>query len=338
MHGFFFYQKITLNSPARFVNLLVLTPKIMTFSATYSLWAQLLRKVRSVMVIILCFCAFDSSIAQTAQDTTSIISQVQLKDGNAFVGTIVETNSSVLVIITERYGRLTLQQADISHVEVLNKAKMVDGALWGENLQATRHLWAPNGYGLKKGEGYYQNIWVLFNQVSVGLSDNFSMGIGTVPLFLFSGTATPIWVTPKFSVPVKKDKLNMGGGALLGTVIGDDISFGIAYGLTTIGNRDKNITLGLGWGFGNDGWASSPTITLSTLVRTGPKGYFVSENYYIDAGGEPLVLISAGGRRMINKFSLDFALAIPFSQDLDSFIAVPFLGFSVPFGHQKKRQ
>ncbi len=296
-------------------------------------WTRKYRAIRFAWLIFLGQLLLTQlSYAQTEIDTT--YRHVVLKDGNTFTGRIVRTGEDI-TIETATYGQITFKMADVVSITTPTGARVVNGQVWLKNPQSTRYLWAPNGYGLKKGEGYYQNIWVMFNQVAVGISDNFSLGGGTVPLFLFDGSPTPLWITPKFSVPVKKDKFNVGGGALFGTILGEDgLNFGILYGITTFGGRDKNLSLGMGWGYGDGEWATSPTITVNALVRTGPKGYFVTENYYIDAGGTPLVLFSAGGRRMINKFSLDFALAIPFSSDIDGFIALPFLGFAVPFGEK----
>lgn len=272
------------------------------------------------------------SYAQAETDTT--YRHVVLKDGNSFTGRLVQSGENI-TLKTATYGQITFKAAEVASISIPGESRVVNGQVWPENPQSTRYLWAPNGYGLKKGEGYYQNIWVMFNQVAVGISDNFSLGGGTIPLFLFDGTPTPLWITPKFSVPVKKDKFNVGAGAMVGTILGEDgVNFGILYGITTFGDRDKNLSLGMGWGYGDGEWATSPTITVNALIRTGPKGYFVTENYYIDAGGAGFVVISAGGRRMINKFSLDFALALPFSGDIDGFIALPFLGFAVPFGEK----
>jgi len=303
----------------------------MTFS-TFNCYA--LPGKAGKLVLFTCLCLLLSPArAQNLAPADTLLTKVYMNDGNNFIGRLSTMDAEKLTIETEKYGTLTFNMVDVNSVETLAAAKTVGGEIWTENPQATRYLWAPNGYGLKKGEGYYQNIWVLFNQVAFGVTDNFSMGGGMVPLFLFDGTSTPVWITPKFSIPIKKDKVNFGAGALLGTVIGEETGFGIIYGIATFGDKDKNASIGLGWGFGDGEWADSPTITFNALVRTGPKGYFVTENYYIDAGGERFVLVSAGGRRMINRFSLDFALALPFSEQIDSFVAIPFLGFAVPFGN-----
>jgi hypothetical protein len=154
-----------------------------------------------------------------------------------------------------------------------------------------------------------------------------------VPLFLFGAEVTPIWITPKFSVPLEKESINLGGGAIIATVLGEDSPFvGIAYGLTTFGNRDRNFSIGLGWGFIDDEFAKSPTINISGIIRTGKRGYLVTENYFISAGDENVLILSLGGRTLWNRFSLDYGLFRPFTKDMDaSFLAFPWLGFVIPF-------
>jgi hypothetical protein len=194
-------------------------------------------------------------------------------------------------------------------------------------------LWSPNGYGLIKGEGYYQNIWVLWNQFAYGVSDNFSIGGGMIPLFLFGGGPTPVFLTPKFSIPLEHNKINLGAGALIGTVLGEeDTGFGILYGLSTFGSPDNNVTVGMGYGFAGGEWASSPLINVNGMFRVSSRGYFITENYYINVGGGGLLLITVGGRWIIKKAALDYGLVIPAGGDIGAFVAVPWLGFTVPFG------
>lgn len=269
--------------------------------------------------------------AQIQTDSTSL-TRVEMNDGNEFIGHIVSQDTSTLILLTDKLGELTFNKRDIVKITPINPESIKKGQYWFENPQSTRYLWSPDGYGLKKGEGYYQNIWVLFNQASYGVTNYFSIGAGIMPVFLFGGGATPVWITPKFSVPVVKDKFNVGAGALLGTVIGEpETGFGLLYGLTTAGSRDMNITLGLGYGVSGSGWAKSPLISLSALARTGARGYLITENYYINMNGETLVLLSAGFRWVIKKAGLDFGLIMPLTEDL-VFFALPWLGVTIPFG------
>jgi len=271
-------------------------------------------------------------MAQPQTDSTSL-TRVQMNDGNEFIGHIISQDTSILLLKTDKLGQLTFNKKDIVRITPIKSESIKAGQYWFENPQSTRYLWSPNGYGLKKGEGYYQNIWVLFNQVSYGVTNNFSIGAGVLPVFLFGGGATPVWITPKLSIPVVKDKFNLGAGALLGTVLGESgTGFGLLYGLTTAGSRDMNISLGVGYGVSGSGWAKSPLISLSALARTGARGYLITENYYINLDGETLVLLSAGFRWVIKKAGLDFGLIIPVEQDI-SFFAIPWLGITIPFGN-----
>jgi len=260
--------------------------------------------------------------------------RVELKDGTVLYGKLIAETETEIEIEMEDIGQLTINRDKIkSLIPNVGDTGEVKKSFWFENPQSTRYFWSPNGYGLKAGEGYYQNVWVLFNQFAVGVTDNFSLGGGIVPLFLFAGGSTPVWFTPKFSIPVVKEKFNVGGGALIGTVLGEEESgFGILYGLSTFGSRDKNLSVGLGYGYAGGSFANSPMININGMIRTGAKGYFLTENYYIPTGDDFLILISLGGRRIINRSGLDFGLFIPIASGLDTFIAIPWLGITVPFG------
>lgn len=273
-----------------------------------------------------------SANAQSQQD--SIKNQVETMDGNEYIGIILNQNAESIRLKTEILGEITIPRSEIKRITPLSATKAKDGTYWLDNPQATRYFWAPNAYNLKAGEGYYQNVWVLFNQAVVGLTDYFSAGVGMVPLFLFEGAPTPVWVTAKFSLPVVENKVNLGAGALLSTVVGEDAdgSFGILYGISTFGSKDQNLNIGLGWGFADGEMAKNPTLNISGMIRTGARGYFITENYLIGTPEETVVLSMIGGRRIIKHVGLDFGVVMPFSKDIDRFIGIPWLGLTIPFG------
>lgn len=287
-------------------------------------------KTNLILLIILCFVLTSQIFAQNP-DTTLV--KIETTDGNEFIGNIISEESDKLILKTEKLGNITIQKADIKSRELIKAQQIKDGKLWFENPQSTRYFWAPNAYGLKKGEGYYQNIYVLWNQFSVGVTENFSLGGGVIPLFLFGGGPTPVFATAKLSIPISSEKINLGGGAIVGTVLGEDFGgFGIVYGVSTFGGKDKNVTFGLGYGFAEGEFASTPLINLSGLFRLSSRGYFITENYYLNVDGESGGVISLGGRWLIKKASLDFLLAIPYASGMDTFIAFPVVGFAIPFG------
>lgn len=272
------------------------------------------------------------SFGQFLPDTTNTL-RIETKDGNIYTGHLVSEDSLILVLSTQIYGELKIPVSYIKSRRILTEVKKVGDEIWLPNPQSSRYFWAPNGYGLDAETSYYQNIWILYNQFSFGLTDNFSLGAGMLPLFLFAGTSTPFWIVPKLSLPVVKDKFNVGTGAFLGTIIGEDTGvFGLLYGTTTFGSRDQNISIGLAYGFAQDDWLDIPVINISGMVRTGPRGYLITENYAITVEGEFVLLISAGGRSIIRNIGLDYSLWIPVGSDIDTFVALPFLGITIPIG------
>lgn len=288
-------------------------------------------------LILILISAFAISFFQTflqAQDQNEkSLVRVVMKDGNEFIGTIESETESELMIKTEKLGVLTIRRDDIKSVSIIPPGQLIEGEYWAPNPQSGRHFWSPTGYGLKQGEGYYQNLWVFFNQFSYGFSDRFSLGFGMMPLFLLGEGYTPVWLTPKFQFPVKPDALNIGGGALIMTVLGDNTPLiGILYGITTFGNRDRNLTFGLGWGFSDGDFARYPTVNISGIYRTGKRGYLLTENYFISTGGENLFILSFGGRTLWSRFSLDYGLFRPFMKGGGfELIGFPWLGFVIPF-------
>jgi len=291
---------------------------------------------KTAVIILLLGVLFPGIVcmSQEKPDTTVTL-RIETIDGNIYIGRYVSEDSLSMVLQTESLGEIRIPQNSIKTRTLLKQVVKVGNDIWLPNPQSSRYFWAPNGYGLEENTSYYQNIWILYNQFSFGLTNNFSLGAGMLPLFLFAGGSTPIWIVPKFSIPVEKDKFNLGTGAFLGTIIGEDTGiFGLLYGTATIGSRDKNVSFGMAYGFADGDWLNVPVINVSSMIRTGPRGYFITENYVITAEGETVVLLSAGGRSIIRNVGLDYSLWIPLGFEMDTFVAIPFLGITVPIGRK----
>jgi len=275
--------------------------------------------------------------SQELTDSSSMW-MMETTDGNEFTGTIISRDSAEIIFLTSIYGELRVAIANIKKLRRVESRRLVDGEYWFGNPHATRYFFGPNVYGLRKGEGYYQNTWILLNQVNYGITDNLTLGGGVLPLFLFAGSPTPVLLTPKLSVPVVRDKFNLGAGLLFAHVLGDGSSFGIAYGASTFGNRESNWTLGAGWGFSayDSGWDWSDRITLmlSGMTRVGKKTYLITENYYLSLGeGDSFGIVMLGGRSVQKRLAVDYGLVLPLGTDLGEFIAIPWLSITLPFGN-----
>jgi hypothetical protein len=275
--------------------------------------------------------------SQELGDSASIWT-VETTDGNEFTGTIIFEDSTGIILKTSIYGELHIETRHIKKLEMIPPDRLVDGEYWFGNPHATRYFFGPNVYGLKKGEGYYQNTWIFLNQLNYGINDYLSLGGGIMPLFLIAGSPTPVWLTPKLSVPIVQDKFNLGAGMLFIHVLGDGSSFGIAYGASTFGNKESNLTLGAGWGFSgyesNWDWSDRITLMLSGMTRVGKKTYLLTENYYMSLGsGDSFGIIMLGGRSVQKRLAVDYGLVLPLGTDMGEFIAIPWLSITLPFGN-----
>lgn len=298
--------------------------------------AQFAKRV-GVIAFLLCSLALFGRPAAPlyAQEQASEepVYRVETAGGEVVIGTLVSENEKEIVLDTRQFGEVTLERANIEQMEEIDPDQFQDGQYWFRNPQSTRYLFAPNAIGIPKGEGYYQNTWILLNNVNFGVSNNFSIGAGTIPVFLFGASALPIWVLPKVSISTPQENLHLAGGAVLGGVLSGEGggSAGLVYGSATLGTRDHNATASVGYGYVDESFSDSPVINVSGMTRIGRTTYLITENYFFPAVDEANV-ISLGIRWAPENFAVDFALFRPLTLETDSFIGFPWLGVTIPFG------
>ena len=56
----------------------------------------------------------------------------------------------------------------------------------------------------------------------------------------------------------------------MGAILSEGGLAGVLYGVATFGSRDRNLTLGVGFGFSENGWADTPTFSLGGMTRGYP--------------------------------------------------------------------
>lgn len=237
------------------------------------------------------------------------------KDGNQYVGTIISSANGIIEFQSNSIGKITISETDIESISETSP----NSKQWKEHFQSAFYFMGQSGYGLKKGEGSYKNVWILFNSFNYGITDRFSVGIGTIPLFLFGGDVFPFWISPKLSIPIIENKINIAAGALILSAEGE--STGLGYSLITLGSRDSNVSIGLARSFEAD--ISELLGILSANFRVSKKTYLITENYL--SSGESFSFF--GARTMIGRGSIEYGIARPSGID---FIGVPILGMTLP--------
>ena len=293
--------------------------------------------LRILLFSIYCFwCTIISG--QTQPVDTAKMYKVSLTDGSVLFGNILERDADKIVLKTTSMPKVEIQASKVERLEVINPANVKNGVYWFPNPHATRYLFGPSAFNLKKGEGYYQNTMLSLNSFNVGITDNISVG-GAIELIstfsaLTSGEFGPIFfITPKAGFKVN-EKFHAGGGLLYVLVggFGSEVStgLGIAYGISTYGTPDNNITAGLGWGYVDGDFSSKPIITISGTKRISRKVALVTENWIIPIDSY-YGLISYGVRFLGERTAID--LAFVNSPDIVEFLAIgiPFVSFTLNF-------
>ena len=147
-----------------------------------------------------------------------------------------------------------------------------------ENENASRYFFAPSAYNLKKGELYGATNYFLAYDFQYGITDNFSLGMGSTVAFI------PFYITPKLSFKVgENSRISVGDILVLGTW-GTQFTANLAYGVYTYGNSNSNVSLGLAYlsssGADIDSKLSQPVINISAMAKLSDYMYIVSENYF----------------------------------------------------------
>ena len=252
--------------------------------------------------------------------------EVVTKDGNRYYGTILSQDQTILRLRTDQLGQVDIPVGQIRSMEPATGQGRGEAPM---HLLSTRYFLLPNALGLRRGEGYYQNAGLSYNQVNFGITNNFELGGGA---FLF---LPALWITPKLSVPLAP-RLHLGVGAWVGAFLinlnGGAPVFGLAYTNLTAGTRNANLTAGLGFGFAGGDLARVPVVQVGGLLRVAPKWYLMAENYLLLAEGSGGALLLPGARYVGRTISLDGGLLVPalvIGGDTGFLLALPWFSLSV---------
>ena len=276
---------------------------------------------------------------------------ITTNDNKKFTGLILTQDKQEIKLRTETLGELSILNEKIKELKLVEKNQIKEGRYYIPNPHPTRYFFGPTAIPLQKGEGYYQNSYVLANSVQYGISDNFSIGGGfVIPLVFF--------ITPKFGFRAG-EFLYLGGGVLAASTFSTNTNFGvgIGYGSITLGNTENNFTFSGGWGFVKEEtydqqsaifgteWnaAKKPMFSVSGMLRVSPKLSLLTENWVFSA--KELVynsypdeyeykhryrsVLSMGVRLMGERNSFDIGVAV-LSID-GSTLGLPYLDYVFKF-------
>lgn len=257
---------------------------------------------------------------------------VETLDGNDYYGKILKKEENYCVFRAFDIGAISIPYERIERMSLKALPRRVGDKYWSANPHATRYFLGSSAYGLKEGEGYYSNTWIMLNQVNYGLSNRYSFGFGTVPLFLFGEGIFPISIMPKISFPLGRSKWHGAVSVVYLNAFGEDASesngITATYGALTYGSTDQNLTISLGHGLNDGQWFKTPILSFSAMDRFGRKSYLITENYLVTIEGSLSLICSIGGRWVGRYIAIDYGFGGLFGTYRGGF---PWLNITAPF-------
>lgn len=299
---------------------------------------RLLCRLLAVVFVVFSALAVHAQIVYPT-DTSAVVT-IQTVDKNIFVGKIIEADSAAVVLKTEGGETYTLRKKSIRNLWSgrSRTARLYQIPVPDSNIHASRYFVGPSAYGLRRGQWYYENSMLVLNQITYGFSDHFSLGAGFALLPMLEGSM-PLWVTPKISLPIVRNKVNFSLGAMYGREFLTEESgrqtFGAMYAQSTFGSPQYNISAGVGFSYTDDKWSSHPVLSLSGCLRTSKMFYLISENYRFQTEYESTTLLSLGGRFMFWQVAIDAIFLAPILSD-GQFVPLPWVGFHLLFGKMNR--
>lgn len=266
-----------------------------------------------------------------AEDVPAV---VELKDGSRLVGTIVAEDADHLRVRT----RSGLELA-VSREAVL--AVRRGGERAAGDMNETRLLFSPTARPLRKGEGYFSDLELLFPGVAVGITDHLSIagGMSVIPGLGLGEQA--FYVAPKLGFQLSPRAAVAAGVLYAGLPSDDDFDdFGLAYGVATFGGRDRSLTLGAGVAATTTGAGADPLAIamVGGAVTLSPRVALVSENWLLfdeqfDLAEQPIGLAV---RFMGDRLSADVGFVMV-PAELDDGGILPWVSVSFRFGGGDQR-
>ncbi len=236
--------------------------------------------------------------------------KIELKNGAVVIGNILQKDSMYVLMKTSSTPEIEIPVLKIKSILEVDKSKLKKSDYWFLNPSAKRYFFGLSAFPLQKGEGYYQNTYIIVNSFNVGITNNITVG-GGLSVFNFIGDSfeSILFITPKVGFEVAKE-FHAGFGVSYATTPGVSSgrsNLGIIYGMGTYGNLNHNLTGGLGWGFLEGEFSGEPIVTFSGMTRMSKNVALVTENWFFTTTNGDIVY-SYGIRFFGKKITFDLAI------------------------------
>jgi len=291
-----------------------------------------MRFVRAMLALVILLAAgsvMAGAEEQQAAPDSVRVRMITLRDGSTLIGKIVASDDTTITFESS-VGRSTIKRDRIREIKEIDESRIKKGGYWFPNPNRNRLYMWPTGRSLRKGQGYFGDIYIFFPSVAYGFTDNFSIEAG---LTLFPGVDMDKQLM--YAVPKISYELSPGADLSIAAMlfrIPDEFDFdtghafmvGLLCGTATLGSEDHSLSLGLGYGYADGEWADKPAVVVGGETRVTRRLVLISENWM--SPGIEDVMISYGVRFIGERMAVDLALFNVLDEDA-IFPGIPFLGF-----------
>jgi len=302
------------------------------------------RMLRCALLLIAACVALIAScqsvqVDQLAPDSSTVY-RFELKEGALVIGRIIAVDADSIHVASGSFGRHDIARSDIARATRFNEGNNRFGKNWFAAPAPSRNLIGPTAIPMKAREFRFTNTYLLFNALSAGLTKRLSVSAGfeTTSLLSDSSAGGIYFGSLKYGGEIA-DGIHVAASANIlsvpfgGWIFSDArrLNLGFLGPLATLGDADRNLTVGLSWSVLDFQWATRyPLITVGGQWRFGKRMGLISENWVLPIpGSRSPYLLSYGLRVMGTRVSADFGLLN--SENIASVtpIGIPFASFSV---------
>ncbi|HMC97459.1 MAG TPA: hypothetical protein VKG92_07400 [Flavobacteriales bacterium] len=200
---------------------------------------------------------------------------------------------------------------------------------------------------LDRGEGYYKNMMVTFNQVAIGITRNLSVGAGVdLASVVTTRTRGPVWFGRMQLSGDLSDLVHIGVSSFYlnyplptAAELPDDqktSGFGAALGMFTFGDADRQITVAGGWGHDGKRATRGPVLNFAAAYRVFPNVSVITEHWILSDPDKTFPLHTLGIRVIGEYLSMDAGVAYdPEITSKITPIGLPFIAAILNFGQRR---
>ncbi len=291
-----------------------------------------------IIFAIMMLITVDAIAQQIITGEVSKTYMVTLNDGSTISGTLVSITDNEVVIQSGTIGEVRLQKANIKTMTEVSSFNEKKSGIWFTNPNPTKYLLGNSAIPLEKKSGYYQNTWIFVSTFSYGITKNISISAGFEILSILAGGEGPyaFFINPKASFKIANN-FYAGANILYANTIRTVEEFGglaTMNGFATYGNKNNNVTCGIGFGWADGEFSTKPVIVVSGMARASKRIGFVSENWIVPGVNEDggyYGIYSYGIRFLGEKTSIDLAFLNNPDIASEIIIGIPWLDFVINF-------